>query len=51
MKKTELTTDECFELFKKYDKKCYEYYMNNAWFFGCDAENYARYLKEKYEEK
>lgn len=45
----ELTTDECMEIFKKYDKKLYEYYMNNMWYFGCDARNYARYLKEKNE--
>ena len=45
----ELSTDECMEIFKKYDEKSYEYYLNNMWFFGCDARNYARYLKEKNE--
>ena len=45
----ELSTDECMEIFKKYDRKSYEYYMSNMWFFGCDARNYARYLKEENE--
>ena len=50
MKNTkELTTDECLEIFKKYDKAAYEYYTNNMWYFGFNARNYARWLKEKYE--
>lgn len=51
MKNKELTTNECMEIFKKYDKDIYEYYMQNAWFFGCNARNYAKYLKEKHETK
>lgn len=42
----ELTTEECMEIFKKYDPERYDYYQKNAWYFGCDARNYARYLKE-----
>lgn len=49
MKINELSTDECMAIFKKYDKKTYDYYNNNMWYFGCDARNYAKYLKEKYE--
>ena len=49
MKDKELTTDECMEIFKKYDKKIYEYYIHNAWYFGYNARNYARQLKEKHE--
>ena len=49
MKDKELTTDECMEIFKKYDKKTYEYYIHNAWYFGYNARNYARQLKEKHE--
>ena len=47
MKNTELTIDECMEILKKYDEKLYKYYMHNMWFFGYNARNYARYLKEK----
>lgn len=43
-----LSTDDCLEIFKKHDKTCYEYYINNAWFFGCSARNYAAYLKDKF---
>lgn len=49
MKWPALTADECMEIFKKYDVASYEHYYNNMWFFGCDAVNYARYLKEKHE--
>mgnify|MGYP003431150551 CR=1 FL=1 len=49
MKWPELSADECMEIFKKYDKEAYEYYENNMWFFGFNAVNYARYLKEKNE--
>ena len=49
MKENKITTNECLEIFKKYDHNLYEYYINNMWFFGCDARNYAKYLKEKYE--
>ena len=49
VKNKELTTNECMEIFKKYDKDLYEYYMQNAWFFGYDARSYAKYLKEKHE--
>lgn len=49
MKWPELTFKECMEIFKKYDAESYEYYQNNAWFFGFAAANYARYLKEKHE--
>ena len=41
----EMTTDECLEIFKKYDTELYNYYLNNMWFFGCDARRYAEYLK------
>lgn len=44
----DLTTDECLEIFKRYDKTCYDYYVNNMWFFGYSARNYAAYLKEKF---
>lgn len=47
----ELTTDECMEIFKKYDKKTYDYYMNNMWYFGYNARNYAKKLKEDNESK
>lgn len=43
-----LSTDDCLEIFKTYDKDCYEYYSNNMQFFGCEAKNYATYLKNKY---
>lgn len=49
MKWPELTADECMEIFKKYDMASYEYYHNNMWFFGCNAVNYAKYLKNKHE--
>ena len=49
MSNTELTTEECMEIFKKYDKDLYRYYQNQMYFFGCYARNYARYLKEKHE--
>lgn len=49
MGKTELTIDECMEIFKKYDKTAYDYYMKNAWYFGYNARNYARKLKEEKE--
>lgn len=49
MKNKELTINECMEIFKKYDKGLYEYYMQNAWLFGYAARNYAKYLKEKHE--
>ena len=45
----ELTTDECMEIFYKYDRKMFDYYSNNMWYFGCDARNYAKRLKEEYE--
>lgn len=51
MSKTELTTEECMEIFKKYDKKTYEYYSSNMWYFGYNARNYARKLKEENEGK
>lgn len=51
MNNKKLTTEKCMEIFKKYDGKLYEYYHNNMWYFGCDARNYARYLKDKYEGK
>ena len=49
MKSTEITADECLEVFKRYDEKLYNYYTDNMWFFGCNARNYAKYLKEKFE--
>lgn len=45
----EMTTDECMEVFKKYDMELYNYYQNNMWFFGCDARRYAEYLKREKE--
>lgn len=45
----ELTTDECLEIFKQYDQFLYHYYMNNMWYFGCDARNYAMKLKNEHE--
>lgn len=41
-----LTNAECMEIFKKYDKDLYEYYKDNAWYFGSTARLYAEYLKE-----
>jgi hypothetical protein len=46
----ELTTDECMEIFKKYDKKTYDYYNENMWYFGYNARNYAEKLKEEHEQ-
>lgn len=46
--KSEMTTDECMEIFKKYDPDSYKYYYNNMYFFGCDARRYAEYLRNKY---
>ena len=45
----ELSMDECMEIFKKYDIKLYEYYSKNAWYFGCNAKNYAQKLLEENE--
>ena len=45
----EMTTDECLEIFKKYDTELYNYYLNNMWFFGCNARRYAEYLKREKE--
>jgi hypothetical protein len=43
----ELTQQECLEIFKKYDPDAFEYYSNNAWYFGYNARRYAkRLLKE-----
>ena len=50
-KKKELSMDECLEVFKKYDVKSYEYYSKNAWYFGCNAKNYAQKLLEDHEGK
>lgn len=48
MKEKELTTDECLELFKKYDPELYRHYTQGGmWYFGYNARNYARHLKEK----
>ena len=41
----EMTTDECMEVFKRYDMELYNYYRNNMWYFGCGARRYAEYLK------
>lgn len=41
------TDEECFEILKRYDPQAYEYYSNNAWFFGCCARRYAEYLYAK----
>ena len=49
MKWPALTTDECMEIFKRYDMTTYEYYHNNMWYFGCNAVNYDCHLKEKHE--
>lgn len=46
---TLLTMDECLEIFKKYDKERYDFYSKNAYYFGCDARNYAKYLKDLHE--
>lgn len=51
MVKAELTTDECMEIFKKYDKNAYEYYRNNMYYFGYNARNYARKLKEEHKKE
>ena len=42
-----LTTEECYTVFEKYDKDLFNYYMNNAGYFGCDARRYAEYLLEQ----
>ena len=50
MNNKELTTDECMEIFKKYDKSLYDYYNNgNMDLFGFNARNYAGYLKRQHE--
>ena len=49
MDNKEMTVDECMEIFKKNDKSLYDFYNSNMYFFGCDARNYARYLKTKSE--
>lgn len=49
MANKEMTADECMEIFKKYDKSLYDFYNSNMYFFGCDAKNYAQYLKQKHE--
>lgn len=51
MKNKELSTSECLEIFKEYDKDLYDYYNNNAYLFGTDARRYAEYLKNKYSNK
>lgn len=43
-----LSDDDYLEILKSYDKDCYEYYLNNMQFFGCNAKNYALYLKNRY---
>lgn len=48
MENKELSMLECLEIFKEYDKDLYDYYNNNAYFFGADARRYAEYLKNKY---
>ena len=50
MKNKELTTEECMEIFKKYDVETYEYYMHNMFYFGYNARNYAKKLKEEHPE-
>jgi len=45
----EMSREECFEIFKKYDPELYKYYSNNAWYFGCNAVRYAEYLKRQHE--
>lgn len=47
--KKEMTTDECLEIFKKYDMELYNYYHNNMWYFGWEARRYAEYLKRNNE--
>lgn len=47
--KGNLTTEECMEIFKKYDPKTYDYYSHNMWYFGYNARNYAELLKEQNE--
>ncbi len=42
----EMTTDECMEVFKKYDMELYNYYQNNMYYFGWNAKRYAEYLKK-----
>ena len=42
--KDELTDHQVLEILKHYDPKLYDYYMKNAWCFGWEAKNYARYL-------
>ena len=44
----ELTRDECFEIFEKYDPSMYKWITANACMFGCDVRNYARYLLDKH---
>lgn len=39
-----LTREEAYEVLKKYDEDAYNFYVNNARCFGCDAIRYAEYL-------
>lgn len=40
----ELSREECFEIFKKYDPQMYNYYTHYAYFFDFNARNYAEFL-------
>ena len=42
-----ITNKEALEIFKKYDPKLYEYYINNAHLMSYNARNYAEYLKKQ----
>ena len=44
-----LNLNDCIEIFKKYDPELYNYYKNQAWYYGCNARGYANYLLKKYE--
>lgn len=46
-----LSDQETLEIFKKYNKDLYDYYMNNAWSFGLSTRMYAQYLKNKHEKE
>ena len=46
-----MTSDEAYEVIKKYDRALYDYYQKNAWCFGLKSIMYAEYLKAQYEKK
>ena len=44
-----MNREEAMQIFKKYDRDMYEYYMKNAWYLGSGALMYAEKLKREHE--